>query len=75
MKAFKQVSKEEFESFLTSYPRPLSKNIARMFEPAMFTANDFTLGGWPDSVVAKASLTEGEAYYDNEPTTYYILGV
>lgn len=71
--AFKQVSKEVFESFLNSYPRPLSKDIARMCEPALFTANDFTLGVWPESIVAKAHLTEGEPYYDCAPTTYYIL--
>ena len=72
MSEFREVTGEEFSAFMENYPRPLSKDIARRYEPALFTANDFSLGNWPESIVAKASLTEGEAYYDHEPTKYYI---
>jgi hypothetical protein len=49
----KPVTKEEFEKFILSYPRPLDRDVAQMCEPPVVTYNDFSLGVWPQSVVAR----------------------
>ena len=49
---YDKVTEKEFEDFLIEYPNRLVKNVAGMFDPPLFTYNDFTLGNWPDSVVA-----------------------
>jgi hypothetical protein len=49
----KPVTKEEFERFIASYPRPLDRDIMRMAEPPVVTYNDFSLGMWPLSIVAQ----------------------
>ena len=43
-----EVSKEEFEKFLSEYPNELVKDY---FMDAV-SYNDFTLGDWPNSTVA-----------------------
>lgn len=45
----KTVSKEDCLAFVRAYPRKLERD----FGPFGFTWNDFTLGSWPDSVVAQ----------------------
>lgn len=53
----------EFREFIESYPNPLEKNISRMCEPPLLTYNDFSLGDWPNSIVASCLLTDdGEGY-------------
>lgn len=54
----KPVTKEEFEQFILSYPRPLDRDVARMAEPPVVTYNDFSLGMWPQSVVARHTFEE-----------------
>lgn len=73
MSNFKQVTETEFKEFLDSYPNKLEFNVSRMCEPPMGSHNDFTDGKvWPESMVTKVILTNGEAYYNHEPNTYYV---
>ena len=53
----KAVSKEEFSAFLDSYPRPLSFDKSGISDPPFVTYNDFTLGKWPESIVASHSYS------------------
>jgi hypothetical protein len=52
---FKQVSKEEFQEFLAKYPRKLEHDCSGIPEPPVDTYNDFSLGVWPESIVARIS--------------------
>ena len=73
MSNFKKVTKVQFDEFVKNYPNKLEWNVTRICEPAMGNHNDFSDGKvWPESMVTKVSLTNGEAYYNNEPNTYYI---
>lgn len=49
---FRSVSKEELENFVNSYPRDLETDLNRIVEPWLISFNDWTLGNWPESVVA-----------------------
>jgi hypothetical protein len=49
----KSVTRDEFEQFVTTYPRVLDRDVAMMAEPPVVTFNDFTLGNWPESIVAR----------------------
>lgn len=57
----REVSKEEFLSFVQNYQAPLAMDYCAISEPALITYNDFSLGKWPDSVVA--SYKEGLSIY------------
>lgn len=46
--SLKEATKEECLALVRAYPRKLEKD----FGPFGFSWNDFTLGSWPDSVVA-----------------------
>jgi hypothetical protein len=50
---FKEVSRAEFDAFIEAYPRKLEYDLYRIGEPPLETWNDFTLGVWPRSIVAK----------------------
>jgi hypothetical protein len=68
-------TKVELEAFVASYPRPLVKDVFGAFEPPLLTYNDFTLGAWPDSVVASVMLNEDSypaADGSKIPNTYSI---
>lgn len=54
----KKVSKEEFYKFVNSYPRKLEYDVTGYFDPPLATFNDFTLGDWPDSIVASYSKND-----------------
>lgn len=56
MKKSKQVTKEEFELFIKNYPHELEIDVCGIFEPPIKSYNDFTIGMWPESVVAYISL-------------------
>ena len=48
----KEVTKEEFNNFIASYPNPLKYDVAMMYDPAIGSYNDFTDDQvWPDSIV------------------------
>ena len=51
---YKQVSRDEFFSFVKSWPRSLEWDVAGMCEPPLGSYNDFSDGKvWPESMVAK----------------------
>jgi hypothetical protein len=54
----KAVTREAFEQFIVSYPRPLERDVAKMCEPPVVTYNDFSLGQWPASIVARHTFEE-----------------
>ncbi|WP_186276355.1 hypothetical protein [Burkholderia gladioli] len=61
----RKVTKEEFDAFLTTYPRPLTMDVLRICEPEQVQYNDFSLGKWPASVVAAYDAwghTEGNIF-------------
>lgn len=64
-KIYKRISKIEFYKFIISYPRKLERDVYGVCDPPVVTYNDFELGNWPDSVVAKTWL------YDDNPKEYY----
>lgn len=45
-------TKEEFSAFIAAYPAPLKVSILHICEPEQVQYNDFSLGVWPESVVA-----------------------
>jgi hypothetical protein len=67
----RNVSKEELDAFVKAYPRTLKKNINGIMEPPLLTYNDFTLGDWPQSVVAHVVLFE-DSYIPDLLNQYYI---
>jgi hypothetical protein len=46
------VTKEEFDAHIKAWPRKLYLDVYGAHQPPLVTFNDFTLGNWPDSVVA-----------------------
>lgn len=54
-------TKEEFEEFINKYSKPLDKDVANYFDPPLVTYNDFSLGKWPNCIVAAHSY--GESNY------------
>ena len=63
---FKEVSKEEFENFIKTYPRKLDCDVCGISDPPSISYNDFELANrWPRSVVAS---TMG---YSDDPSDYW----
>jgi hypothetical protein len=62
----KEVTKYEFYEFVKKYPNDLVTDCCGMSEPPTITYNDFTLGNWPQSVVAQTTDTENSKYFINE---------
>ena len=62
-KEYIEVSEQEFRDYIKSYPRRLTPNHNNPFTDEQY--NDFTLGDWPESVVAfrKPRHPEGWKYY------------
>lgn len=63
-----KVSKEEFEKFISEYPRPLTEHVVTFMTPMLRTYNDFTLGKYPLSIVASK---DNESVYGSK-IEYYI---
>lgn len=71
---FEQVSKEYFESFITSHPNQLTISISGIPEPPVRFYDDFTTGKrWPESTVAKVKLYDGSEYHEGKQPEYFIL--
>jgi hypothetical protein len=66
---FKTVTAEEFEQFLRNYPRILDVDVCQICEPPFKSFNDFNIGNWPDSIVAKITLNEAWG----QPNEYQVL--
>lgn len=58
------VPEEEFNRYIKNYPRPLEKD----YYMGWYSWNDFTLGNWPESMVAMKS----DGSY-GEPVKYKII--
>lgn len=55
MKNLIECTEQEMRDFVATYPRPLERDVYGAHEPPLVTFNDFTLGVWPESVVASYS--------------------
>lgn len=64
---FMEVTEDELKAFIQGYGKPLEKDVFRALEPPLVTYNDFTLGNWPESIVAKYFMGDppesSDAYY------------
>jgi hypothetical protein len=71
----KKVTRAEHDAFLAAYPRKLERDVVRFFEPPLIQHNDFTLGKWPESVVASYWSAGGDPnnLYAPVPTNWRIL--
>nr|DAK83881.1 MAG TPA: hypothetical protein [Caudoviricetes sp.] len=61
----KDVTEEEFRSFIDAYPRKLVRDVCGISDPPAVSYNDFELGVWPFSIVASTFL------YDKNPGEYF----
>lgn len=65
MKKLTECTKEEHGAFIAAYPRPLIRDVLKTCVPEQLQHNDFSLGDWPDSVVATYDCyghTPGDIY-------------
>lgn len=65
-KQYKQVTKQEFDEFIASYPRHLERDVCGICEPPAVSYNDWEIGWWSRSIVASTML-----YSDNPKDSYY----
>lgn len=67
----RRVDKSEFDAFIAAFPRPLTTDVAGMFEPPILSYNDLSSGKkWPESVVAYVVLHSKAS--DKTPDEYFI---
>ena len=65
-KQFKDVTEQEFDEFIASYPRHLERDVCGICEPPAVSYNDLEIGWWSRSIVASTML-----YSDNPKDSYY----
>lgn len=65
-KQFKDVTKQEFDEFIASYPRHLERDVCGIYEPPVVSYNDWEIGWWSRSIVASTML-----YSDDPKNPYY----
>lgn len=53
MSDFREVLYSEFLAFLDAYPRKLTADCSGISEPPLMTYSDFSVGAWPEAIVAK----------------------
>lgn len=53
---WKKVTRAELDAYVAAYPRELVLDVNRIVEPHEISYNDFTLGVWPESRVARYSV-------------------
>lgn len=51
-KEYKEVNQEEFFKFIKEYPRKIDFNVTGICEPPQASYNDFSLGKYPESIIA-----------------------
>jgi hypothetical protein len=72
-------TQQELENFVAAYPRKLERDVFGACEPPLVTYNDWTLGAWPESVVASHHMGYPEGSpppYSGGPSNFRIaLGV
>ncbi len=62
---------EQYDAFLASYPRKLDRHLTTICEPLYISYNDFTMGKWPDSIVAGCMVDD---YLLTDPTKFRMNG-
>lgn len=65
-KQYKQVTKQEFDEFIASYPRHLERDVCGICDPPAVSYNDWEIGWWSRSVVASTMI-----YSDDPKDLYY----
>lgn len=65
-KQYKDVTQQEFDEFIASYPRHLERDVCGICEPPAVSYNDWEIGWWSRSIVASTML-----YSDNPKDQYY----
>ena len=65
-KQYKQVTKQEFDEFIASYPRHLERDVCGICDPPAVSYNDWEIGWWSRSVVASTMM-----YSDDPKDLYY----
>lgn len=63
----KYVTKEEFYKYVNGYPGRLTADVTGIIDPPLISYNDFSLGVWPQSVVAFTYM------YDDKPDGFFYL--
>ena len=56
------VSEQEHAAFIAAYPRKLETHALTIVEPPMIAWNDFSLGDYPESIVASKVMDEPPSY-------------
>ena len=73
-KQFKNVTKQEFDEFIASYPRHLERDVCGICEPPAVSYNDWEIGWWSRSIVASTMLYSDDPknwYYESEDKRVY----
>lgn len=65
-KQYKQVTKQEFDKFIASYPRHLERDVCGICDFPAISYNDWEIGWWSRSVVASTMM-----YSDDPKNLYY----
>lgn len=65
-KQYKQVTKQEFDEFIASYPRHLERDVCGICDFPAISYNDWEIGWWSRSVVASTMM-----YSDDPKNLYY----
>lgn len=65
-KRYKQVTKQEFDEFIASYPRHLERDVCGICDFPAVSYNDWEIGWWSRSVVASTMM-----YSDDPKNLYY----
>lgn len=65
---WKPVTEQEMLAAVNSYPAKLVRDVYQVCDPALVTYNDFSLGKWPESVIARYSAARG----DDPPSDFQI---
>lgn len=66
----KNVSHDVFYNFIDNYPRKLEIDVSFISEPPTKTWNDFTLGVWPESIIASCRIFDDIPYYTETEKNY-----
>ncbi len=70
----KRVTHDEFHDFINNYPNKLEIDIVHFCEPPLKQYNDFSLGNWPESVVASCLFFRDEPYFTSAIADYVRKG-
>lgn len=62
MRVKKEVTIAQMRAFVAAYPRELEVDVSHICEPPLKTYNDFTMGNWPESVVAGYGLGSDKGF-------------